>query len=82
MTAFKSMVARNGSTVAGMPPLHWNRGVRLPAGPEWLRSAMPLWCHRSRTRRALRQLDDRALADIGITRAQHTAECRRWFWQA
>jgi len=84
MTALKTMVARNGSAMAGLPSmdvLHWRFGVRVSMGPGWLRSVMTLWCHRSRTRRALRTVDDRALADIGITPAERAAECRKWFWR-
>ncbi|MCZ4351064.1 DUF1127 domain-containing protein [Roseovarius aestuarii] len=33
-----------------------------------------------RSRRALAELDDAALLDIGVTRAQADAEARRPFW--
>lgn len=36
----------------------------------------------SRQRRALRQLDDRALNDIGVTRAQADRESARVAWDA
>ncbi|SDE19438.1 DUF1127 domain-containing protein [Ruegeria marina] len=35
-----------------------------------------------RQRRALANLDDRALEDIGLSRAQADAEARRPFWDA
>ncbi|TWT15918.1 DUF1127 domain-containing protein [Reyranella sp. CPCC 100927] len=72
---------QNGTAWLSSPGrLRWGLGVRIPAGPGWLPS-LAVWFHRGRTRRALRQLDDRALADIGISKAQRAAECRKWFWQ-
>ena len=38
------------------------------------------WHERARQRRALMELDDRALADIGISRADAERECRNPFW--
>jgi uncharacterized protein YjiS (DUF1127 family) len=40
------------------------------------------WRHRSRSRRQLATLDDRELADIGLSRAEQWAECRKPVWQA
>lgn len=40
-----------------------------------------IWLGRARTRRQLRELDDRALADIGLDRPRRDAECARWGWQ-
>ena len=45
---------------------------RLPG----LRTLLALWTQR----RALAQLDDRALADIGLTRAEAQAEAARPVW--
>jgi uncharacterized protein YjiS (DUF1127 family) len=42
----------------------------------------PIWFRRSETRRRLRQLDGRELADIGQTEAERQRECAKWFWQA
>jgi len=39
------------------------------------------WLQRSRQRRALAELDDRQLRDIGVTRAQALAEAARPFWR-
>ncbi|NOD61977.1 MULTISPECIES: DUF1127 domain-containing protein [unclassified Ruegeria] len=36
----------------------------------------------NRQRRELAQLDDAALEDIGVTRAEASAEARRLFWDA
>jgi uncharacterized protein YjiS (DUF1127 family) len=41
-----------------------------------------LWWRRARTRRALRELDDRLLADIGRSEAERRCECAKRFWQA
>ncbi|MEE9388441.1 MAG: DUF1127 domain-containing protein [Paracoccaceae bacterium] len=40
------------------------------------------WEQRHRTRRALKNLTNIALQDIGITRKQAREEARRMFWQA
>lgn len=45
-----------------------------------LRNTLALWIETARTRRALAMLDDRMLADIGLTRTQATVEAKRWFW--
>jgi uncharacterized protein YjiS (DUF1127 family) len=46
--------------------------------------AMPVgtWLQRVRTRAALRELDERALADIGRSEAERERECGKWFWEA
>jgi uncharacterized protein YjiS (DUF1127 family) len=43
---------------------------------------LALWHHRHRSRRHLAALDDRELADIGLSRAERWAECEKRFWQA
>jgi uncharacterized protein YjiS (DUF1127 family) len=40
------------------------------------------WLQRMRTRAALRELDARALADIGRSEAERQRECAKWFWEA
>lgn len=52
-------------------------GRGIAAGARVLRR----WCARSRQRRALGHLDDRLLADIGVTRPQAEAERRKPFWR-
>jgi uncharacterized protein YjiS (DUF1127 family) len=47
-----------------------------------LLSTLSLWRDRSRSRRHLALLDDRALADIGLSRAEQWKESRKRFWQA
>jgi uncharacterized protein YjiS (DUF1127 family) len=39
------------------------------------------WTERSRQRQALAQLDDRGLADLGLTRSQVTDEIEKPFWR-
>jgi uncharacterized protein YjiS (DUF1127 family) len=38
------------------------------------------WFECERQRRALARLDERLLADIGITRERQIWECARWTW--
>jgi uncharacterized protein YjiS (DUF1127 family) len=40
------------------------------------------WRSRNQARGALSRLDDRLLADIGLTREKQLAECAKPFWQA
>lgn len=58
-----------------------------PAAPGWQARAALAW-HRiaaawqaGATRRQLSRLDDRALSDIGMSRAQAAFEAERPFWQ-
>ncbi len=67
--------------------------VRMrPPLPLWADWPWPDWLYRLRRRvaarhdrrrqmRALLALDDRLLADIGISREQALREARKWFWQ-
>ncbi len=36
---------------------------------------------RLKTRRRLRDLDARLLADVGVTEVERRRECAKWFWQ-
>src|SRR5262245_35889393 len=56
-------------------PVHWAAAFARAA------ATLRLWLERNRTRRALDRLDDRMLADIGVTRAQARQESARPFWQ-
>jgi len=40
-----------------------------------------LWHHRSRSRAALKQLDDRLLRDVGLDRGSAEKAARKPFWQ-
>jgi uncharacterized protein YjiS (DUF1127 family) len=53
---------------------------RLRAWPA-LVATLALWGKRRHTRQHLSQLDDRALADVGLTRAQQRRERGKWFWR-
>jgi uncharacterized protein YjiS (DUF1127 family) len=54
---------------------HQSRGSGLIA---WLRAATARW----RERRALEELDDRALRDMGISRSQAQVEAAKPFWRS
>jgi uncharacterized protein YjiS (DUF1127 family) len=41
-----------------------------------------MWLERSRQRRALAELDERLLRDIGVTSAQARREAAKPFWSA
>ena len=55
--------------------------IYVPALPE-ISLPVGTWLRRMRTRPSLRELDARALADIGLSEAERQRECARWFWQA
>lgn len=65
------------------PPNTTPTSGSLRVAPNW---PYAVWCRCKRLleikrqRRALRQLDDRQLADIGITRAQALRESNKLFW--
>ena len=68
---------------------HRHNALHFLASPAWERRArrwsgmvaiLALWRQHRRTRQHLSVLDDRALADIGLTRAQQRIECSRLFW--
>lgn len=59
---------------------------RLPQSPLalvviTLATTLLTWDLRHRTRRALRNLTDTELQDIGLTRGEAYTEARRLFWQ-
>ncbi len=43
--------------------------------------AFEAWLDRHAQRRALSDLDDHMLQDIGLSRADVEAETKKWFWQ-
>lgn len=43
---------------------------------------LAIWRERARSRRALQQLDDAILRDIGLTRREVVQESRKPFWRA
>ena len=51
---------------------------KLAVSAAWLAR----WCAgRSRQRRVLGELDERLLADIGVSRKAASTEAAKWFWQ-
>jgi uncharacterized protein YjiS (DUF1127 family) len=46
-----------------------------------LMATVVVWRQRRRTRQHLATLDDRALADIGLSRAQQRSECAKSSWE-
>src|SRR5439155_21449353 len=44
-------------------------------------ATLVLWRHRRRSRRDLAMLDDRELADIGLSSADRWSECRKRLWE-
>ncbi|SFE07345.1 DUF1127 domain-containing protein [Roseivivax sediminis] len=61
-----------------------SRQSRLPAPASVALSVavvLAKWSERRRTRRALADLDDHLLSDIGLDRWTAQAEARRKFWQ-
>ncbi|HCJ30519.1 MAG TPA: hypothetical protein DHV63_14805 [Pseudomonas sp.] len=62
------LTQRVTSTI-GLPPLR--RALQL----------MRLWQQRARTRRQLAALDDRQLADVGISRSERLDELNKPIWR-
>ena len=58
-------------------PVSWNKAMRLGRRACAL---MANWRSRARQRQALARLDDRLLADIGLTREAQMVECSKLFW--
>ena len=56
-------------------------GARFSIGLALLVTPLARWHVRAKQRHALLTLDDRLLADIGVTRAQAEAEAAKPFWQ-
>ena len=55
--------------------------VTLMAGLQWIVRDVVEWNERSRQRKALADLDDRLLKDVGITRSAAAAEASQPFWR-
>jgi uncharacterized protein YjiS (DUF1127 family) len=58
----------------------WHRGGLTRLGWAAVR-VVSFWIERSRQRRALAELDDRLLRDIGLTRDEARRECANPFWK-
>jgi uncharacterized protein YjiS (DUF1127 family) len=66
--------------VSTSEPSRATDGAGLNPLGRWIAAAKQL-CGRRRQRRALLKLDDRMLADIGLSRQQAEQEGRKPFWQ-
>jgi len=44
-------------------------------------ATLKLWAQRAHQRRALMEMDDRMLKDIGVNRAEALNEGEKWFWE-
>ena len=60
-----------------IPPVSWSKVMRLCREARLLPA---MWRSRARQRKALARLDDRLLADIGLTREVKMVECSKLFW--
>ncbi|MBW7948516.1 MAG: DUF1127 domain-containing protein [Pseudorhodoplanes sp.] len=80
------MMRPTGPTPLAAAPLFKEQGARTPALPAPARIVASLWrwiasCRaRARQREALARVDNRLLADIGLTRREATREISKPFW--
>jgi uncharacterized protein YjiS (DUF1127 family) len=58
-------------------PVSWSKVMRLCRRAAALAAT---WHSRARQRQALARLDDRLLADIGLSREVQMVECSKLFW--
>ena len=91
------MLMRTPATIIDTGAIHAPRRLENIASllPDWIHytsywsrtsaaaafNRLTLWRQRSRQRRALAQLDDRALHDIGVTRHDLLREISKPFWR-
>jgi uncharacterized protein YjiS (DUF1127 family) len=59
----------------------WSPGDALMQPVREMAHQVHGWIERSRQRRALQDLDDRLLNDIGLSRDEARRECAKLFWQ-
>jgi uncharacterized protein YjiS (DUF1127 family) len=59
----------------------WSSGDALMGTVRKIAHEVRSWIERSRQRRALQDLDDRLLNDIGLSRDEARRECAKLFWQ-
>ncbi len=57
-------------------------GIRAKMLPALVLETLSRWQRRSEARQRLHQLDDRMLADVGLSRADLETEARKPFWTA
>ena len=76
MNTFSAALRSNARTgTAGTEPGAGARGIRS------ILNTVERWQIRSRTRRHLRELDDRLLSDVGLDRDTAKQEARKHYWQ-
>lgn len=73
-------VGRDVGTAARIEPEAPRADIRMSAF-ERLARTLILWHHRSRSRAALKRLDDRLLHDIGLDRDTARRVATKRFWQ-
>lgn len=59
--------------------LNRRAGTRVPGLPAW--ALVEVWLERRRQRRALLELSDHLLKDIGLNRVDAWQEARKPFWR-
>ena len=59
----------------------WTAAPQQRGGWRAILDSLSRWRDRARQRRQLSELDDRLLADIGITRCDVMRECDKHFWE-
>jgi uncharacterized protein YjiS (DUF1127 family) len=62
----------------GINPVSWKKVIPLCRRA---RALVASWHSLARQREALARLDDRLLADIGLTREAQMVECSKLFWR-
>jgi uncharacterized protein YjiS (DUF1127 family) len=73
---FELLALQSVAYTDSTPPRFFLRTCAVRAGA-WLSTVI----EQRRQRRTLRQLDDRQLADIGLTRSDVSSETAKWPWQ-
>lgn len=68
-------------TLPRTQPAEFTNRATPAAWPLRLLAALLLWRQHARTRRQLAQLDERLLADAGISTAERHAELTKPFWR-
>ena len=88
--AHETSVSKERNRCLSAPILSHNNAFRLVAPPARARrfrvwpalvATVVVWRQRRRTRQHLATLDDRALADVGLSRAQQRSECAKSSWE-
>ena len=59
----------------------YNMVQRIEAGAKKVSATLSTWASRIEDRRQLSSMNDRLLADIGLTRTQVSVEVDKYFWQ-